>query len=48
MKSKSKLCDTVANVGALQLSRATALRPFDAVVVPETSKTKQNETKSSR
>ena len=43
IKIKSKInCDTVANVGALHLSQTTALRPFDAVVVPDTSKTNQN------
>ena len=37
--------DTVAHVGALHLSQATALRPVDAVVVPNASKRKENEIK---
>jgi len=39
------LCDTEAHVGALRPSQATALRPIDAVVVPNTSNTKENEIK---
>jgi hypothetical protein len=52
IKIKSKInCDTVANVGALHLSQTTALRPLDAVVVPDVhpKQIKPNlKTKSSR
>ena len=43
--NQNSLCDTVAHVGAVRLSQATALRPVDAVVVPNTSNTKENEIK---
>ena len=43
--NQNQLWDTVAHVGALHLSQATALRPVDAVVVPNASKRKENEIK---
>jgi hypothetical protein len=43
--NQNSLCDTEAHVGALRPSQATALRPIDAVVVPNTSNTKENEIK---
>ena len=43
--NQNQLWDTVAHVGALHLSQATALRPVDAVVVPNPSKRKENEIK---